>query len=48
MSQKASLNEQEKQGRKSLFGSIKNKSLLRVAILHYSFSFGSPTEQHDY
>jgi hypothetical protein len=43
MSQKGSLTEQEKQHRKGLFGSIKNKSLLRLAVLYYTFFYGSPT-----
>ena len=47
MTQKGSLTEQEKQSRKSLFGSIKNKSLLRVAVLYYTFFFGSPTEPRE-
>lgn len=47
MSQKGSLSEQEKQRHKAFFGSIKNKSLLRVAFLYYTFFHGSPTEPRE-
>jgi len=43
LSQKGRLTEQEEQRHKALFGAIKNKSLLRVAVLYYSFFFGSET-----
>ena len=43
MSQKGSLIEQETHHHDSLFGSIKNKCLLRLAVLYYTFFFGSPT-----
>jgi hypothetical protein len=43
MSEKSSLTEQEKQRHEVLFGPIKNKSLLNVAVLYYTFFFGSAT-----
>ena len=47
MSQKARVNEKEKQHHKSLFSSIKNKSLLRLGALYFVFFYGSETEQRE-
>jgi hypothetical protein len=43
MSQKGGVIERENHDRKNLFGSIKTKSLLRVAVLYFTYFFGNET-----
>jgi hypothetical protein len=47
MSQKPSLNEEEKPSPEHIFSSFKDKSLLRVAVLYFTFFYGHQNEHYE-